>query len=83
VSVRAATGTAKAAATGGNTGGSSGSRIQARLINILTLALTHGLMAYAAWKLMLRDDLDEEGAMTRPGSRWLKKRGNPPTDGEA
>ena len=53
------------------------------MINILTLALTHGLMAYAAWKLVLREDLDEEDAAARPASRWLKKRSGPPVDGEA
>ncbi len=71
-----------AAATVGNSG-DNGNRVQARLINILTLALTHGLMAYAAWKLVLRDDLDEEDAAARPASRWLKKRGSPSVDGEA
>lgn len=53
------------------------------MIDLLTLALTHGLMAFAAYKLMLRDDLDGEGAAPRPGSRWLKQRGTPPADGEA
>ena len=45
------------------------------MINVLTLALTHGLMALAAWRLLARRDLDEEDgaspAKTRP---WLKGR---------
>jgi hypothetical protein len=42
------------------------------LVDILTLALTHGLMALAAWRLIQRDELDEEGDAA-PRSRWLRK----------
>lgn len=40
------------------------------MIDIFTLALTHGLIALAAWRLLTRDDLDEEGETAkrmRPG----------------
>ncbi|MFC3098049.1 hypothetical protein [Alteraurantiacibacter palmitatis] len=43
------------------------------MVDIFTLALTHGLMAFAAWRLIQRDELDEEGE-GQPRSRWLKKR---------
>ena len=42
------------------------------MIDILTLALTHGLMAIALWRLLSRDDLgqdDGEPAQQRP---WLR-----------
>jgi hypothetical protein len=32
------------------------------LVDILTLALTHGLMAIALWRLLWRDDLDRDPA---------------------
>lgn len=42
------------------------------MVDILTLALTHGLMAVALWRLLSRDDLGrdggEAGAARRP---WL------------
>ena len=45
------------------------------MINVLTLALTHGLMALAAWRLLARRDLDEEDASSRAETRpWLKRR---------
>jgi len=44
------------------------------LIDILTLALTHGLMAIAVWRLLWREDLgldpDDLAAPRRP---WLRK----------
>ena len=30
------------------------------MVDILTLALTHGLMAIALWRLLWRDELDRE-----------------------
>jgi len=33
-----------------------------RMIDTLALALTHGLMLLAAWRLLSRPDLDHEGA---------------------
>ncbi|MFC3100200.1 hypothetical protein [Altererythrobacter lauratis] len=47
------------------------------MVDIFTLALTHGLMAFAAWRLIQRDELDEEGEAA-PRSRWAKKRGPAP-----
>ena len=45
------------------------------MINVLTLALTHALMALAAWRLLARRDLDEEADDARAETRpWLKKR---------
>lgn len=44
------------------------------MVDILTLALTHGLMAIALWRLLWRDDLDRDGddelASKRP---WLRE----------
>ena len=38
------------------------------MIDLLTLALTHGLMALALWRLLFRRDLDQDGA-ERPDQR--------------
>jgi hypothetical protein len=47
------------------------------LIDILTLALTHGLMAIALWRLLWREDLgrdpDDTSAPRRP---WLRSPAN-------
>jgi hypothetical protein len=45
------------------------------LVDILTLALTHGLMAIALWRLLWRDDLDRDGAGDKPAPHrpWLKR----------
>lgn len=32
------------------------------MVDILTLVLSHGLLALAAWRLLLRDDLDADPA---------------------
>jgi hypothetical protein len=41
------------------------------MIDIFSLVVSHGLMAIAAWRLLLRDDLDadpgEESQRGRPG----------------
>lgn len=42
------------------------------MIDILTLALTHGLMALAALVLIARADLDDEEAGDRPAPRWQR-----------
>lgn len=42
------------------------------VIDILTLALTHGLMALAALVLVTRPDLDDEDAAERPAPRWQR-----------
>lgn len=31
------------------------------MIDILALSISHGLLALAAWRLMARDELDQEG----------------------
>ena len=41
------------------------------MVDILTLALTHGLMAIALWRLLWRDDLDREGDTPRRSKPWL------------
>jgi hypothetical protein len=54
------------------------------MIDNFALALSHGLMLLAAWRLMFRPDLDDDsvpppvpGAEHRPGfgSGWLRKDG--------
>lgn len=30
------------------------------MVNLLAIGLSHGLLALAAWRLMFRDDLDED-----------------------
>ncbi|MGC1269142.1 MAG: hypothetical protein WA842_00940 [Croceibacterium sp.] len=46
------------------------------MIDTLTLALTHGLMALALWRLLFRPDLDEDGA-ERPVKRQPWRRATP------
>jgi hypothetical protein len=44
------------------------------MIDILTLALTHGLMALALWRLLSRADLDDDGAVPRPKAQpWHRQ----------
>lgn len=45
------------------------------MIDHFAIALTHGLLALAAWRLLWRDDLDNEaqGTTKRP-KPWLKER---------
>jgi len=50
------------------------------LIDLLTLALTHGLMAFAAISLIARDELDEEGE-AKP-KRWKRPSQSSPAAGE-
>jgi hypothetical protein len=50
------------------------------VVDIATLALTHGLMAIALWRLLWRDDLDDDvGAVPRREKPWLRR---PPEQGE-
>ena len=52
-----------------------------RMIDTLALALTHGLMLLAAWRLLSRRDLDHEGAAPRKGRAGrLARRDGPATD---
>jgi hypothetical protein len=41
------------------------------LIDLFTLALTHGLIVLALWRLALRDELDVEDAPAGPRRPWL------------
>ena len=41
------------------------------MIDILTLALTHGLIALALWRMLFRGDLDEDDAQA-PHRPWRK-----------
>ena len=44
------------------------------LIDILTLALTHGLMAIAVWRLLWRDDLGRDPEdVVAPRRPWLRE----------
>jgi hypothetical protein len=56
-----------------NCDGAAGRAQERAVVDILTLALTHGLMAIAIWRLLWRDDLgrDPDDAVTprRPWSR--------------
>jgi hypothetical protein len=43
------------------------------VVDIATLALTHGLMAIALWRLLWRDDLDcDPGDAVRRPRPWLR-----------
>ncbi|MHA0330131.1 hypothetical protein [Sphingomonas melonis] len=45
------------------------------MIDNLSLALTHGLMLLAAWRLLRRPDLDSEAP---PPRHWRARRSTPP-----
>ena len=53
------------------------------LIDYFTIALTHGLMAIALWRLLWRDDLDRD-AGTAPVRRrpWVKDDAGPSNSGD-
>lgn len=45
------------------------------MIDYFAIALTHGLLALAVWRLLQRDDLDSDGeAPAKPVKPWLKGR---------
>ena len=47
------------------------------MIDYFSIALTHGLILLACWRLLLRDDLDAEGdARPQPPRPWLKDDGS-------
>ena len=55
------------------------------MIDIFTLALTHGLIALALWRMLFREDLDlDEGEARAPRRPWRKAAqsgtGQGPTD---
>ena len=46
------------------------------MIDLFTLALTHGLIALALWRMLFRPDLDADGTEARAPQRpWRKERG--------
>ena len=42
------------------------------MIDLFTLALTHGLIVLALWRLLFRPELDTEDAPEGPRRPWLK-----------
>lgn len=43
------------------------------MIDYFSIALTHGLILLALWRLLLRDELDVEGTATTANPRpWVK-----------
>lgn len=42
------------------------------MIDLFTLALTHGLIVLALWRLLFRPELDVEDAVEGPPRPWLK-----------
>ncbi len=47
------------------------------MIDNFSLALTHGLLLLAAWRLLSRHDLDREGGEEKP-RRWGRQRADTP-----
>ena len=47
------------------------------MIDLFTLALTHGLIALALWRLLFRDELDVEDAPEGWRRPWLKDDASP------
>jgi len=46
------------------------------IVDLLTLALTHGLMAIALWRLLSRPELDEEDS-PEPRRPWARRKPDP------
>jgi len=45
------------------------------MVDYFAIALTHGLIALAVWRLMAREDLDADSAEdAAPARPWLKDR---------
>ena len=42
------------------------------MIDLFSLGLSHGLLLLAAWRLMARADLDDDGG--RPMVGWIRRR---------
>ena len=42
------------------------------MIDLFTLALTHGLIVLALWRLLFRPELDVEDAPHGPRKPWIK-----------
>ena len=52
------------------------------MIDLFTLALTHGLIVLALWRLLFRPELDVEEAAAGARKPWLKD-GGEPAEGES
>ena len=53
------------------------------MIDYFAIALTHGLMALAVWRLLARPDLDDDsltGEEQPAPKRWLAERGDDNSD---
>ncbi|APE27308.1 hypothetical protein [Aurantiacibacter gangjinensis] len=51
------------------------------MIDLFSIALSHGLILAAMWRVMMRPELDEEGAAdSKPERPWLKKQQEPHGD---
>jgi hypothetical protein len=48
------------------------------MIDAFTLALTHGLMLLAAWRLLFRPDLGDDAAPAEPARPAWRKNGDAP-----
>lgn len=46
------------------------------MIDYFAILLTHGLMGFAAWRLLQRDDLDRDPGEEEPKRPVRKPRGN-------
>lgn len=44
------------------------------MIDLFSLAVSHGLMMLAAWRLLSRDDLDRDPGKAAPGAPAARKR---------
>ena len=50
------------------------------MIDLLTLALTHGLIALALWRMLFREDLDREDGESRTGRRSTARQAQATTE---
>ena len=50
------------------------------MIDLFTLALTHGLIVLALWRLMFRPELDVEDAPEGPRRPWIKDAPDAPAE---
>ena len=51
------------------------------MIDLFTLALTHGLILLALWRLLFRPELDVEDAPEGPRRPWVKQVPGAPDEG--
>ncbi len=54
-----------------------------RMIDNFAIAVTHGLLLLAAWRLLSRPDLDDDAARPGDGSGWPRFARKPGGDGDA